>query len=201
MADISVIKLPSGTSYNIKDAQARADIETIESAISGGMHYIGVTTTALTDGASTNPITIGGQSVTAKSGDIAIYGSLEFIFSDTDSKWHEFGSTGSLKALAFKDSASGNYTPNGSISTPAITITPSTSSVRTLASTGELPECTLPKFTATVASETLTLGWSAGSFDAGELPEMGAAVDVLTGVSASASQPKFTGTAVTVTVS
>lgn len=201
MADISVIKLPSGTSYNIKDAQARADIETIESAISGGMHYIGVTTTALTDGASTNPIMIDGQSITAKSGDIAIYGSLEFIFSDTDSKWHEFGSTGSLKALAFKDSAAGNFTPSGSVSTPTITVTPTTGSVRTMADVGTLPECTLPAFSATVASETLTLGWSAGSFDAGDLPELGANVTVVTGVSATASQPTFTGTQGSLTVS
>lgn len=121
MADISKITLPSGSTYNIKDAQARSDISTIQSAISGGMHYIGVTTTVLTDGASTNPITIGGNSVTAKAGDIAIYGSLEFIFSDTDSKWHEFGSTGSLKALAFKDSASGSFTPSGSVSKPTFT--------------------------------------------------------------------------------
>lgn len=201
MADISVIKLPSGTSYNIKDAQARADIETIESAISGGMHYIGVTTTALTDGSSTNPITIGGQSVTAKSGDIAIYGELEFIFSDTDHKWHEFGSTGSLKALAFKDTASGNFTPSGSVSTPTITVTPTTGSVRTMADVGTLPECTLPAFSATVASETLTLGWSAGSFDAGDLPELGANINVVTGVTATASQPTFTGTQGSVTVS
>ena len=201
MADISIIKLPSGTSYNIKDAQARADIETIESAISGGMHYIGVTTTALTDGASTNPITIGGQSVTAKSGDIAIYGSLEFIFSDTDHKWHEFGSTGSLKALAFKDTASGNFTPSGSISTPNITLETVTNSVRSMADVGTLPECTLPAFSATVSSETLTLGWSAGSFDAGDLPELGANITVLTGVSATSSQPSFTGTQGTVTVS
>lgn len=201
MADISVIKLPSGTSYNIKDAQARADIETIESAISGGMHYIGVTTTALTDGASTNPIMIDGKSITAKSGDIAIYGSLEFIFSDTDSKWHEFGSTGSLKALAFKDSAAGNFTPSGSVSRPTITVTPVKDSVRTIADVGTLPECTFPNFSATVANETLALGWSAGSFDAGDLPEFGANVTVLTGVSATSSQPTFTGTQGSLTVS
>lgn len=121
MADISKITLPSGSTYNIKDTQARNDIATIQSAITGGMHYLGVTTTALTNGASTNPITIDGNSVTAVSGDIAIYGSLEFIFSDTDSKWHEFGSTGSLKALAFKDNASGSFTPSGSVSKPTFT--------------------------------------------------------------------------------
>lgn len=126
MADLSKIKLPSGTSYNLKDAQARADIETIKSSITGGMHYIGVTTTALTDGSTTNPITIDTKSITAASGDIAIYGKKEFIFSDTDSAWHEFGDMGSLKALAFKDSASGSYTPSGTISN---TITVGTSTV------------------------------------------------------------------------
>ena len=40
----------------------------------------GVTTTALSDEATTNPITIGGKSVTAKSGDVAIYSKKEFVF-------------------------------------------------------------------------------------------------------------------------
>lgn len=127
MADLSKIKLPSGTSYDLKDAAARADIETIKSSISGGMHYIGVTTTALSDGSTTNPIIIDSKEVTVKSGDLAIYGKQEFIFSDTDSKWHEFGDTGSLKALAFKDTASASYTPTGSI---ANIVTTSQSSIR-----------------------------------------------------------------------
>jgi len=80
------------------------------------MHYAGVTTTALTDGASTNPISIGGENYTAVSGDVVIYSTREYVFSDTDNKWHEFGSTGSLKALAFKDTASATYQPKGSVS-------------------------------------------------------------------------------------
>ena len=126
MADLSKIKLPSGTSYNLKDATARADIETIKSSLSGGMHYIGVTTTALSDESSINPIVIDGKNVTVKSGDLAIYGKKEFIYSDTDGKWHEFGDTGSLKALAFKDTASASYTPTGSITN---IVTSSTSSI------------------------------------------------------------------------
>lgn len=39
-------------------------------------------------------------------GDVVIYEQLEFVWSTSDKKWHEFGSTGSLKGLAFKDSAS-----------------------------------------------------------------------------------------------
>lgn len=126
MADLSKIKLPSGTSYNLKDATARADIETLKGSINGGVHYLGVTTTALSDGALTNPITIDTQQVTAKSGDLVIYQKKEFIFSDTDSQWHEFGDMGSLKALAFKDTASASYTPAGNIKN---TITASASSI------------------------------------------------------------------------
>ena len=116
MAQISKITLPSGVTYDLKDAQARSDIEALQTSVTGGMHYIGVTTTALTDGATTNPIKINNVNVTPKAGDIVMYGSLEFVWASSDGKWHEFGSTGSLKGLAFKDSASGSYTPEGSIS-------------------------------------------------------------------------------------
>lgn len=48
------------------------EIKRIEGIISGGIHYRGKTTTALFDGASTNPITIGGSSYTAEAGDMVI---------------------------------------------------------------------------------------------------------------------------------
>ena len=57
--------------------------------------YLGVTTTALSDGSTTNPITINGNSVTAKSGQIAAYNDEEFIFDGTT--WRKFG--GSLAGL------------------------------------------------------------------------------------------------------
>lgn len=121
MADISKITLPSGSEYNLKDSSARAEIENIKGSITGAMHFLGVTTTALTDGSLTNPITIAGESVTAIAGNVVIYGELEFVFSGSDNKWHEYGSTGSLKALAFKNNASGNYTPSGNVSKPSFT--------------------------------------------------------------------------------
>ncbi len=118
MADLSKIRLPSGSEYNIKDAYARQQIEVITGTSSGAMHYAGVTTTAIADGSTTNPITIDTQQYTAVAGDVVIYGNKEYIFSDTDNKWHEFGSTGSLKALAFKDTATANYTPKGTVTKP-----------------------------------------------------------------------------------
>lgn len=53
------------------------------------LNYLGVTTTALSDGDSTNPITINGESVTAKKSDWVIYDSKDFIFNG--SVWQEVG--------------------------------------------------------------------------------------------------------------
>ena len=187
MADISKITLPTGTTYDLKDQGARDLISTLSSPT----FYLGVTTTELTDGCSTSPITIGDKSVTPKSGDIVGYGNSEFVWSDTENKWREFGSTGSLKALAFKDNASGAYTPAGTVSAPDISVTADTATITPFGSAG-----TLPAFTATVSDETLTLGFSAGT-----LPSAGTDVTVATGIkSATASAPTFTGTGATITV-
>lgn len=112
MADISQIKLPSGTVYDIKDAVARAQI-------GGAIIIRGTTTTELTDEATTNPITINGESYTAVANDAVFYDKKEFIFDGT--MWHEFGDMSGLGALAMKDSASGSYTPSGSVSQPTFT--------------------------------------------------------------------------------
>lgn len=119
MADISKITLLNGTTYDLKDAQARNDIEDIKSAIAGGVTFMGETTTALTDGATTNPITINSKSVTAIKGYLVVYNSKEFVFDGT--KWIEMGDLSVLGALAYKDSASGSFTPSGSVSQPTFT--------------------------------------------------------------------------------
>ena len=115
MADLKRIKLPSGTTYNIVDQGARDLIAAME----GGTAWLGVTTTPLTDGATTNPIVIDGQSVTAKTGSMCAYQSKEFVFNGT--AWQEFGDLSTLGSLAYKDAASGSYTPAGSVSKPTFT--------------------------------------------------------------------------------
>ena len=102
------LTLLDGSKVYVKDEVARE-------AIQGGTHFRGVTSTVLTDGASTNPITIGEQSYTAVNGDIVAYSNKEFIFADFDSKWHELGDLTGLGALALKDEASGTYTPAGEV--------------------------------------------------------------------------------------
>lgn len=198
MSDISKIVLPDGASYNIKDAVARAAIAGVGSA----MRYLGVSSTAIADGSDANPVTIGGSSVTPEAGDVVIYGSSEYVWSGAENKWREFGSTGSLKALAFKDEASGDYTPSGTVSAPEITVEVNTTIVKPFESAGTLPSCSLPEMTATVSGETLSLGWKEGSFSAGTLPSAGSDVAVATGIkSAKSSAPAFSGTAGTITVS
>lgn len=277
MAEISKITLPTGTTYDIKDATARSLID----EMSGYTDFLGVTTTTLTDGATTNPITVSGSSVTAVKGNIATYGSAEFIFNGT--AWQAFGDLSGLGELAYQDSVSASYKPAGSVSqptftgtegtvsvsgtiansvtlssgtssgtgkadvtpagtvskptftgssltstgtfTPAGTVSPTvtvnTTTVNSITAVGTLPSCTLPVFSTSVSGETLTLGWSAGSFSKGTLPTKGSNTTVATGIkSATAtftgteddvsvtgtpagtvSQPTFTGTAKYVTAS
>ena len=80
MADISKITLPNGNTYDIKDSYARTAIQ----AFAGGdaVVFMGVSTTALTDGGNENP-TVGGTAVTTKAkGQLYFYGTNEFVYGD-----------------------------------------------------------------------------------------------------------------------
>ena len=154
MPEISKITLPSGTTYDIKDATAR-------SAIAGGTSFLGITTTPLTDGASTSPIVIDNENVNAINGGIAIYENKEFIYSSSDSKWHEIGDTTDLGDLAYKDTASGSYTPAGTVSQP--TFTGSSSSV-TITATDSTSGNYQPKGTVSQPTFTGSETTSTGSF-------------------------------------
>ena len=175
MPDISKITMPSGTVYDIKDAQARR-----------AKSWLGITTTPLTDGATTNPITIGTSSVTAVAGDITSYGNQEFIFNGT--AWQAFGDLSDLGELAYADTASGNVVAEGTVSKPSITVTPTTTDIPNVTNVGSMP-------TFSVENETLII-------TAGQTPTLGTAIAAVTGASAELdSAPTFTGTSVSVTVS
>ena len=76
MADISQITLSSGSTYDIKDTIVK------------GAHYIGVTTTSLTTGSTTNPILINGSNHTNVAGDLVNMDIFEFIWDGT--KWIKY---------------------------------------------------------------------------------------------------------------
>lgn len=119
MADISKITLPTGSTYNIKDQQARNDIAAIQGAIAGGVTFMGETTTALTDGSTTTSIIINSATVTAVKGYLVVYNSKEFVFDG--SKWIEMGDLSLIGDLGWKDSASASYKPAGTVSKPTFT--------------------------------------------------------------------------------
>lgn len=123
---ISQIVIGSNT-YDIKDAYARQLIEDLGDAV----YWIGVTTTALTDGATTNPITVSGESVTADIGGMAQYSGEEFVWNG--SAWQSIGKN-NFGDLAFADTASASYTPEGTIE-----VTPTTDSVYSITDVGTLP--------------------------------------------------------------
>ena len=116
MADISKITLPNGTTVNIKDADARADIEDLQTAIAGGITFEGETTTELEDNSTIASVTINGELVTAVKGMLVVNGGKEFVYDGA--KWIELGDLSLIGALGWKNSATGSYTPAGSVSQP-----------------------------------------------------------------------------------
>lgn len=173
----------NGTAYTIKDAWARAEITEIESAISGGVHFRGVSQTAIADGDSLKEITLSDGTTTIavanqKNGDLFIYNNgtknLEFIVSG--GKYSEFGSTGELGALAFADTASGSatvdianaitlnsYTPQVGKGTLAVTTTSDTFEVTTSADTAS---GTFSPADITIAASTVTFTPTTATFTA-----------------------------------
>lgn len=186
MADLSKITLPSGTTYNLKDAAAREAIE----QLSGYTKYLGVTTTALTDGATTNPITINGESVTAGSGDIACYGSKEFIFNGT--AWQEFGDLSGLGDMAFADTATGSYTPAGSVS-----LTSSNQTATVSKTTGDATYTPEGSVSLTNSNQTATVS-KANSGDATYTPEGSVAAPTISVKTAGSTSTIHNPTKVTV---
>lgn len=71
----------------------------LKAELANPMHYIGASSTAITDGGTETP-TIGGDPYTPSAGDIVTYQTSEFIWQKTGT-WAELGNTSSLGSLAF----------------------------------------------------------------------------------------------------
>ena len=161
--------------FTIKDAEARQAIE----ALGNALYWIGVTTTALSEGATTNPISVNGEDVTAKVGGLASYNGMEYAWNG--SAWQGMGPN-NLGALAYKNTASGDYTPAGSVS-----INKGTDTTDTV--TGVTANGTTPYFTQ--SGETVT-------FNPGSMPTLGTEKTFVT--QRGDDSASFSGTPATVTV-
>lgn len=105
-----------------------------------------------------------------------------------------------LGELAYKDSASGDYTPQGTVSQPnfvgsetAVNINETTANISSVTSVGTLPAVTYD-------SNTETIVFSAGTLPITDSVAVLTAVSGTTTAEGTVSQPTFAGTAATITV-
>ena len=82
--------------------------------LSAAIIFLGTTTSDISDGSATNPITIGGKSVTATNGNVVLYDGKEFIW--TGSLWELFGDEGSYALKTVSISAGTGLTGGGNLS-------------------------------------------------------------------------------------
>lgn len=75
------------------------DIAALKSAVTGGVHFIGISTTEVKDDGTETP-TIDGAAKTPTKGDVVIYNTKEYIW--TGSLWKELGDQGRLATLETK---------------------------------------------------------------------------------------------------
>lgn len=177
MADISKITLPSGTTYDLKDAYAREAIAAVktlscykctsaENTPQGVTWTNGQTTitgTLVASASTENKIYL----VPSSNGTKDIYDEYFTVVTDNNTySWELFGNTdvhlSDLGALAKKDSASGSVTPTGTVSAPTFT-------GDELTSTGSVTAAgsvSAPSFTGSAGSVSVT-GTPGGAISTG----------------------------------
>ena len=86
----------------------------VNALLTAAMKIEGETTTAISDGSTTNPVVIGGQSVSAYKGMVVFYGSKEFVWVGTN--WKELGDESSFALKTTTVSGTGYLTGGGALS-------------------------------------------------------------------------------------
>ena len=225
----TTLKNPKSLTVGSKtyDGSAAVTISASDLGLEQAMKFLGTSSTAISDGATTGTITVDGTSKTVAAGHVVLYNGYEYVW--TGSAWEQLGQEGSFSLKTHTHTVS--HTPAGTVSTPTITVTPNTTTVNSITAVGSLPSLTYSEvkpskitawsagsLTGSVSSSpnrtvTLTLtkpsltyeevsadnitAWSAGS-----LPTKGSNTTVVTGIkSATSTQPTFSGTAATLTTS
>ena len=195
MADLSKLTY-NGVTYNIKDEVARE-------TLAGAIKILGATTTALVDEATTNPITVNGESVTAVGNDAVFYNSKEFVFDGT--YWHEFGDMTGLGDLAQHDLDDIDFTTTVSAQTAETTVSQATATTTVATSTDEtaaVAPAASGEATYTPAGTIsgTAIGYASGSWDAVKVSVGGANNETLIIETANeptiGTQGTFTGTGV-----
>lgn len=115
---ISHVDLPSGNTikrYEIHDPNAvhsAADL-----GLTGAMHFLGVSTTAIEDNSIIDEILIGAKLVTVQTGDVALYNGYEYVW--VGDRWEQLGQEGSFSLKDHNHQVT--ITPKGGVSAPNFT--------------------------------------------------------------------------------
>lgn len=96
------------------DGSATVEIEASDLGLANALHFIGVTTTSISDNSATDTITVNSKSHTAVAGDVVLYGDNEYVFNGDE--WLELGdgSSHALKSITIK--GENGLTGNGTLS-------------------------------------------------------------------------------------
>lgn len=129
------------------DGSAAVTIEASDLGLASAMLFLGTTTTAITDGATTNPVVLGGSNKTVTAGNVVLYGSKEFVW--TGRAWEELGNEGSYKIV---QAAVADPSASGTSNTFIATISQDTNG-----------KITATKKTVAVTNSAPTLAWGTTS--------------------------------------
>lgn len=101
----TTLKNPNSLKFGTKsyDGSSEQEITAADLGLSSALKYCGITTTALSDGSTTNPITINDSDHTAEAGCVVFYEDKEFAFNG--SSWEELGYSIDLSGYKTKQTA------------------------------------------------------------------------------------------------
>ena len=124
--------------------------------LSGAMRFIGSTTTAISEGSITNPITINGASITAINGDVVLYNHVEFIWVGS---WEQLGDEQSYALKSIQIKSGEGLSGGGSISND-VTLShyiPTSSSSTVGVADKAISTLSIDKFGHIVSSSTISI--------------------------------------------
>lgn len=124
--------------------------------LSGAMRFIGSTTTAISEGSTTNPITINGSSVTAINGNVVLYNHVEFIWVGS---WEKLGDEQSYALKSIQIKSGEGLSGGGSISND-VTLShyiPTSSSSTVGVTDKAISTLSIDKFGHIVSSSTISI--------------------------------------------
>lgn len=95
------------------DGSREIIVDAADLGLTGALVFLGTTTTNIVDASTTNPITVGGKSVTAINGNVVLYGNQEYMWNNTF--WELLGDEGSYALKTVQIIAGNGLTGGGQL--------------------------------------------------------------------------------------